>query len=182
MHNSGVSQDLRKTYRQIFKFPLSVHCLFIQFPTSFTAALEVPFTFFIFYSFIFIFVCFLINYLFYFTILYWFCHRLTWLHHECTRVPHPEPPSHRPPHPIPLGHPSAPAPCIMHQTWTGYLFHIWNFTCFNAILPYHPALALSHRVQMTVQYICVLVARDWRGGRNEYIEHRGYVGLWKYSV
>ena len=26
--------------------------------------------------------------------------------------PHPEPPSHLPPHPIPLGHPSAPAPAI----------------------------------------------------------------------
>ena len=26
------------------------------------------------------------------------------------------------------------APCIMHQTWTGNPFHIWQFTCFNAIL------------------------------------------------
>ena len=48
-------------------------------------------------------------YLFYFTILYWFCHALTWIHHGCTCVPHPESPSHLPPHPIPLGHPSAPA-------------------------------------------------------------------------
>ena len=45
----------------------------------------------------------------YFTILYWFCHTLTWICHECTCVSHPEPPSHLPPHPIPLGHPSAPA-------------------------------------------------------------------------
>ena len=29
---------------------------------------------------------------FYFTILYWFCHSLTWIHHRCTCVPHPEPP------------------------------------------------------------------------------------------
>ena len=55
--------------------------------------------------------------LFYFTILYWFCHTLTWILHRCTFVPYPEPPSHLPPHPIPLGHPSAPAlstlsPCI----------------------------------------------------------------------
>ena len=41
-----------------------------------------------------------------FTILYWFCHTLTWLCHGCTCVPHPEPPSHLPPHPIPLGHPT----------------------------------------------------------------------------
>jgi len=27
----------------------------------------------------------------------------------CTCVPHPEPPSHLPPHPIPQGHPSVPA-------------------------------------------------------------------------
>ena len=47
------------------------------------------------------------------------------------------------------------ASCIMHWTWTGNSFHIWQFTCFNAILPYHPALTLSHRVQKTVLYICV---------------------------
>ena len=49
----------------------------------------------------------------YFTTLYWFCHTLTWLLHGCTRVPHPEFPSHLPPHPIPLGHPSAPAPSTL---------------------------------------------------------------------
>ena len=31
---------------------------------------------------------------FYFTILYWFCHTSTCIHHGCTRVPHPEPSSH----------------------------------------------------------------------------------------
>ena len=51
----------------------------------------------------------------YFTILYWFCHTSTWICHECTRVPHPEPPSHLPPRTIPLGHPSAPAPSILYS-------------------------------------------------------------------
>ena len=51
---------------------------------------------------------------FYFTILYWFCHTSTWIHHGCTRVPHPEPPSHLPPHIIPLGHPSASALSILY--------------------------------------------------------------------
>ena len=96
----------------------------------------------------------LIN-LFYFTTLYWFCHTLTWIHHGCTCVPHPEPP----PSSLPI--PSlwvitlyqSRAPCIMHQTWTGDSFHIWYFTCFNAILPYHPALTLSHRVQKTVSLL-----------------------------
>ena len=36
---------------------------------------------------------------------------------------------------IPVHQPRAP--CSMHQTWTGDPFHIWYFTCFKAILPYH---------------------------------------------
>ena len=38
----------------------------------------------------------------YFTILYWFCHTSTWIHHGYTRAPHPEPSSHLPPRTIPL--------------------------------------------------------------------------------
>ena len=56
-----------------------------------------------------------------------FCHTLTWISHRFTCVPQPEPPSHLLPHPIPLGHPSAPAlsTCLMHPTWAGDLFHTW---------------------------------------------------------
>ena len=56
-----------------------------------------------------------------------FCHTSTWISHGFTCVPHPDPPSRLPPHPIPLGLPSAPAPstCLMHPTWTGDLFHTW---------------------------------------------------------
>ena len=50
------------------------------------------------------------------------------------------------------------ASSIMHRTWTGDSFHIWYYTCFNAILPNHPTLTLSHRVQKTVLYICVSFA------------------------
>ena len=52
--------------------------------------------------------------LFYFTILYWFCHTSTWIRHGCTWVPNPEPPSHLSPHIISLGHPGAPAPSILY--------------------------------------------------------------------
>ena len=52
--------------------------------------------------------------LFYFTILYWFCHTLTWIHHGCTCVPKHEPPSHLPAHNISLGHPCAPAPSMLY--------------------------------------------------------------------
>ena len=51
----------------------------------------------------------------YFTILYWFCHALTWICHGCTCVPHHEPPSHLPSHPILLDHPSAPAPSTLYH-------------------------------------------------------------------
>ena len=45
-----------------------------------------------------------------------------------------------PPHTIPLGHPvhQPQASCILHWTWTGNLFLIWYYTCFNAIVPNHP--------------------------------------------
>ena len=69
-------------------------------------------------------------------------------------------------------HPSGSSQCtnpkqassIMHWTWTGDSFRIWYCTCFNAILPNHPTLALSHRVQKTVLYICVSFA----------VLHKGY--------
>ena len=59
-------------------------------------------------------------------ILYWLCHTLTCIHYGCTRVPHPEHPSHLPPHTIPLGHPSAPAPSILYPT----LNLDWRFVSF----------------------------------------------------
>ena len=54
-----------------------------------------------------------------------FCHTLKWISHGFTCVPHPDPPSRLPLHPIPLGLPSAPglSTCLMHPTWPGDLFH-----------------------------------------------------------
>ena len=54
-----------------------------------------------------------------------FCHTLKWISHGFTCVPHHDPPSHLPLHPIPLGLPSTPGPsaCLMHPTWAGDLFH-----------------------------------------------------------
>ena len=48
-----------------------------------------------------------------------FSHTLEWNSHGFTCVPHPDPPSHLPLHPLPLGFPSAPGPsaCLMHPTW-----------------------------------------------------------------
>ena len=44
---------------------------------------------------------------------------------------------------IPVHQPRASS--IVHRTWTGNSFHIWYYSCFNAILPNHPTLSLSHR-------------------------------------
>ena len=57
-----------------------------------------------------------------------FCHTLTWISHVYTCIPHPDPLSHLPLYPIPLGLPSAPGPstCLMHPTWAGDLFTLDN--------------------------------------------------------
>ena len=77
-------------------------------------------------------LCFVFFFSFYFTILYWFCHISTWIHHGCTCAPHPEPPPTALPIPslwvIPVHQPQAS--CILHRTWTGNSFLIWYYTCF----------------------------------------------------
>ena len=91
------------------------------------------------------------------------------------------------------------ASSIMHWTGTGDLFHIWYYTCFNVILPNHPTLSLSHRVQKTVLYICVsfavsctplfiaalfIVARTWKQPRcpsaDEWIRKLWYIYTMEY--
>ena len=87
-------------------------------------------------------------YFFIFFICSEFCHTSEWNSPGFTCVPHPDPPSHLPLHPLPLGFPSAPGPstCLMHPTWAGDLFHPRYYTCFDAVLLKHPTLSFSHRV------------------------------------
>ena len=100
-----------------------------------------------------------------FTILYWFCHISKWICHRHTRVPHPELSSLLPPHTIPLGPPSAPAPSIQYHAsnldWrlVSYMI-LYMFQCHS---PNHPTLSLSHRVQKTVLYISVSFAVSYTG-------------------
>ena len=56
-----------------------------------------------------------------------FCHTLKWNSHGFTCVPHPNPPTHLPLHPLPLSLPSAPgrSACLMYPTWAGF-----NLICF----------------------------------------------------
>ena len=83
-------------------------------------------------------ILFIYLFIFYFTMLYWFCHKLTWILHGGTCVLHAEPPSQLPAHPIPLGQPSAPAlttrPHASNLDWR-FISHmiIYMFQCHSPI-------------------------------------------------
>ena len=62
---------------------------------------------------------------------------------------------------VPVHQPQASS--IVHRTRTGDSFHIWYYSCFNAILPNHPTLSLTCRVQKTVLYISVSFAVSYTG-------------------
>ena len=94
--------------------------------------------------------------LFYFTMLYWFCHTLTWIHHGCTCDPKHEPPSHLPPYNIPLGHPHAPAPSMLYPAsdidwWFNSYMIVYLFQCHSPKSS-HP-LPLSPKVHYT--HLCL---------------------------
>ena len=82
-----------------------------------------------------------------------FCHTLTWISHGCTCVPHPEPPSPFPPHPILQGHPSAPTlSTLSHASnldwWSVshmiicFTYDIYMFQCYS-LKSSHPHLQFS---------------------------------------
>jgi len=84
-----------------------------------------------------------------------FCHTFTWISHGCTFVPHPEPPSHLPPHPIPQGHPSPPALRTLSHASNLYwrsISHmiIYIFQCYSLksshphLLPQSPKVCSLH--------------------------------------
>ena len=80
----------------------------------------------------------------YFTILYWFCHTSTWIHHRYTRVPHPEPRSLLPPCTIPLSRPSAPAPSIQHHACIkhGLAIH-FIYDIIHVLMPFSQIIPCS---------------------------------------
>ena len=85
-----------------------------------------------------------------------FCHTFTWISHGCTCVPHPETTPHNlPPHPIPLGHPSAPAlSTLSHASnldWRsvshmiGYMFQCYSLNSSHPpLLPQSPIVYSLH--------------------------------------
>ena len=94
-----------------------------------------------------------------------FCHTLTWTSHGCTCVPHPETPSHRPPHPIPLGFPSAPALSVLFHAsnldwWSISHMVIFMFQCYSLKSSHHCLLPQSPKVCF---YICISFAVSYIG-------------------
>ena len=103
--------------------------------------------------------------LFYFTILYWFCHTLTWIHHGCTCDPKHEPPSHLPPHNIPLGHPRAPAPSMLYPAsdidwWFDSYMIVYMFQCHSPKSSHPLPLPLSPKVRYT--HLCLFCCLTYR--------------------
>ena len=92
---------------------------------------------------------------FFFFFFYWFCHISKWIRHRYTCVPHPEPSSLLPPHTIPLGHPSAPAPSVQYHAsnldWrlVSYMI-LYMFQChYSQIIPPSPSPTESKRLFYT---------------------------------
>ena len=94
----------------------------------------------------------------YFTILYWFCRTSTWICHGCTRVPHPELPSHLPLLTIPLGHPSAPAPSILYHAskldWQSISYMVIYMSQCYSLKPSHPRL-LPQSPKVCFLHLCL---------------------------
>ena len=113
----------------------------------------------------FLFVWIFIFTLFYFTILYWFCHTLTWIHHGCIRAPNPESPSHLPPYIISLDHPHAAAPSILYPVsnidwhFVSYMT-VYMFQCHSPKSSHPLPLPQSPKVRYT--HLCLFCCLTYR--------------------
>ena len=106
----------------------------------------------IFLSFYLFSYCPFFNLFFYFTILYWFCHALTRIHHGCTWILNPEPPSRHPLHIISLDHPRAPAPSILYPVsnidwWFVSYMIVYMFQCHSPKSSHHLPLPQGPKVR-----------------------------------
>ena len=103
--------------------------------------------------------------LFYFIILYWFCHTLTWIHHGCTCVPKHEPPSDLPPHNISLGHHRAPAPSMLYPAsdidwqFDSYMV-VYMLQCHSPKSSHPLPLSLSPKARYT--HLCLFSCLAYR--------------------
>ena len=93
--------------------------------------------------------------LFYFSILYWFCHTLTWIHRGCTCVPKHEPPSHLPPNNVSLLHPA-----LDIDWWFDSYMIVYMFQCHSPKSSHPLPLPLRPKVRYT--HLCLFCCLSYR--------------------
>ena len=105
-----------------------------------------------------------------------FCHTLTWISHGFTCAPHPDPHSCLPPHPIPLGLPSAPAlsTCLTHPTWAGDLCILVSML-FSQNTPHSPSPTESR----TREFLKLVLRNVFYEAFKKYFESK--IGLENYN-
>ena len=95
-----------------------------------------------------------------------FCHTLTWISHGFTCVPHPNPPSRLPPHPIPslwvfpVHQPWALVSCIQPGLWSLSPLIIYLFQCYS-LRSSHPHL-LPQSPKVCSVYLCLFFCFAYR--------------------
>ena len=94
-----------------------------------------------------------------------FCHALTWISHGCTCVPYPDPSSHLFPHPIPLGHPSAPALSTLSHAldldWRSVSHMIIYMFQYHSLKPSHPCLLPQSPKDCSI-HLCLFCCLTYR--------------------
>ena len=94
-----------------------------------------------------------------------FCHTLIWISHGFTCVPHLEPLSHLPSHPIPLGHPSAPVLSTLSHAlnldWRSVPHMIiYMFQCYS-LRSSHPCLLPQSPIDCSI-HLCLFCCLTYR--------------------
>ena len=98
--------------------------------------------------------------------MYWFCHTSTWICQGCTRIHHPEHPSHLPPRTIPLGHSSAPAPSILYPAlnldWRFVSYMILNFKRGDISIHMADSICCAAETKKTLLWNCTPIKINFK--------------------
>ena len=126
----------------------------------------------------------------YFAILYWFCHTSTWICHRYTRVPHPKPLSHLPPHIIPLGgssqctSPKHPVSCIEPGLAIRFIYDIIHVSMpFSQIIPPSPSPIESKSLFYTSVFLLLYLKRILGNGKLYLLVQilASYIHIWTHK-